>query len=242
MEDVIGALLMLGVLVGVWFAVARQYRKKGYEGVIRHFIGGFCGLGAMLVFGLFVAANEVSESPSTDAESAEQVVTTSEPQRKSLAELRDEAQAESDIGVDVETFTRRFNETMTEMELPFRFQGEISELDDGLDYRIANDRLSRLFSISLHVKPYSDDIREIVFIGVGDRRKQTGVHIFLIAAAVFSATQPDWPDTTGVHTVFEMGKEFSEKGARVAQTIDGLEYHYRRSHVEGNRFSVEPID
>lgn len=190
-----------------------------------------------------VAAEPAEEDVSADeaAEQAEEAVEP-EPKGDSIAERRDEIQAGSDIGVGVETFTANFNDAMATMELPFRARGNIDEMADGHVQRGVNETFNDHMAMVITVKPYSDDIRDLLFIGSGDGTQESGINIMMTAAGAFSATQEAWPASDALDMVISMSDEFVNQGGKVTRTLNGLEYTYEQNNVFGNMFSVSPID
>ncbi|MCK0744132.1 hypothetical protein [Chromohalobacter nigrandesensis] len=65
MKDIIAALIMLGALVAAWYWIANKFRQKGSGAITRHFAGFVCGIGALFVAGIVVAAMGLIDSEST---------------------------------------------------------------------------------------------------------------------------------------------------------------------------------
>jgi len=289
MKDIIAALIMLGSLVGAWYWIANKFRQKGTGAITRHFAGMVCGVGALFIAGIVVAAmglldsESSNETPQTagaeqstqaepsvkdpteiEASKAEAVASqpnseeapaseavedvalenTSEASGNSIADRRDEIQAGSDIGVDVETFTKRFNDAMAVFDLPFRSRGEIPALGDEHVQRSVSENYNDNLAMLVTVKPYTDDIRDLMFIGSGDGTLQSGANVMMTASGVFSATQESWPPRDVLNMLLQMTEEYRQQAgdSEVTRILNGLEYSYSQNDLFGNMFSVSAID
>ncbi|SOC56445.1 hypothetical protein SAMN05421509_10744 [Chromohalobacter canadensis] len=283
MKDIIAALIMLGALVGVWYWIANKFQQKGTGAITRHFAGFVCGIGALFVAGIVVAAMGLLDSESnatkpqaadtehsssessaasapaeidaSDAENmaaqsssedlpASEAVENVEPENKpnasgnSVADRRDEIQAGSDIGVDVETFITRFNESMASLELPYRAKGNIPEMAENHVQRSFDEAFNDHLALMVTAKPRTDDIRDLMFIGTGDGTAKSGANVLMVAAATFSATQESWPVGDVIEMLADMTEKYHQQGTKVTRTLNGLEYSYNQSDLLGNMFSV----
>lgn len=283
MKDIIAALIMLGALVGVWYWIANKFQQKGTGAITRHFAGFVCGIGALFVAGIVVAAmglldsessstkpqaadtehssseassasapaeidasdadNMAAQSSSEDSPASESLEAvdpenTPEASGNSIADRRDEIQAGNDIGIDVETFTTRFNESMASLELPYRAKGNIPEMAENHVQRSFDEALNDHLALMVTAKPRTDDIRDLMFVGTGDGTAKSGANVLMVAAAVFSATQESWPVGDAIEMLADMAEQYQQQDAKVSRTLNGIKYTYDKSDLIGNMFSV----
>lgn len=189
-----------------------------------------------------VAQPAEEDTSASEAPEGAEAAANSASSEAAVADRREEIQSGSDLGIDVETFTARFNNAMASIELPFRARGNAPDLEDSHVQRIFTESFNDHLAVMVGVKPYSDDIRDLTFIGSGDGTVESGLNVMMTAASVFSATQEAWPVRDAVSMVTEMSDEVTAQGDRVTRTLNGLEYSYRRDSMFGNMFSVSPTD
>lgn len=182
-----------------------------------------------------VVVAEESEAP---VEESIEEVQTEEISPDPVAQQRAEIEAGSDIGVRVEDFVSQFNSAMVRAELPYRAKGNVPDMDENSVQRVYQETFSKNLALLMTVKPETDVIRDVTFIGTGDGTVDSGVRVLMVAAGVYSATQPTLPMKDSITMLTDMSEEFNQKQESVSRILNGLEYSYDRNEVFGNMFTV----
>lgn len=246
MEVLIG----LAIFAGVWWALARFWRGKGYGVLIRHlggFAGGFITLTLLLaIFSPDIEGQAAAMETAEDIHTKENELIADAPAELMPAVAKQEKKGSTaTLGMTPEQYVERFNQLVGPFEkssgLNLKILPKTLQIIDSPSGRGFNSEITENALIGGIVDKTNGKIISVTYVGMGDGSEKSGAEVMLIASAVFAVSLPDGSMEIGGNNVMALINEADKKGgAEVSRVSNKVKLTYKDSEL-GHLFTARAL-
>lgn len=192
MDGFIG-LLALGVLVGIWWLLAKRMKQNGKGWFLRNLAGSSAGcFMGLLVVVFAIEAGVIKAKPEQGQASdalpvAEQAIEV-QPEPPVVTKPAEKI-VQKTLGITPQEYANRLNPILKKFEKPFRLDPKSVTAGEVNDVLKAN--LGPYASLVAMVSKESGEILEITLIGAGNGTPVSGLEIMSVASAALASAAPD---------------------------------------------------